>query len=842
MDGTGSTLAGTGAVSVGTGIAALAVTNGASITTAGSFAAGGTANGVLLGTGAGSLTLGRGTVTVSGTGNGIENAAEAAVRLDGTTIVGRGSGAAVHTGVALDSASTATLSAVGANSTALDVSGTGGVRVAADLTLGTGIAITASGIGATGVRLATTGSVMLGGTVAVTGAQGGSALVGGPAAAIVNTGTLTSASLAAPVIDLTGGALAFTNTGTIAAASPTAVAILGGGNGQRVTFAAGAVTGAVQLGTGADLFLMTGGTLSGAFASGGGGDSATFRGLTDANLSGVTRIAGGGSPTGNDRLTFDATTATGTRRITGWNAVALTNGSRLTADGDLILAGGALTIDRTSTLQAGGVNATIGAAAGGTLGVTNAGTIDLTNGTTGAGDTLTIRGDYAGQNGTLNLQTVLGSDGSASDRLVIDGGRVSGTTVIRIANAGGLGAATTGNGIEVVGAVNGGRTTATTSKDGFTLAGTHIDAGAFEYRLYASDAAGTSESWFLRTQAGSTQAEVPTPPTPPTDTTYRVEVPLLAALPGVLREADLTMLATYHKRMGDADGAVAPGFSVPGRFWGRFIAEDGRTRQGGDARPTTDGRLYGGQLGVDLFRFGTDAGHHDIGVYGGYLDGRTQVNGFASGTDGTYAGRLDATSHYAGVYWTYQANGGFYADTVVQFAWYGGTARSANGARIGIDGTGVLASVETGYPLTLSRHWALEPQAQLIGQGVSIDPVTIANATVSQASPGYLTGRLGLRLKGRYPTTAGSIQPYVRANVWKGFATTDRTFFATTAATTAIATRVSSLWGEGGAGLTWSLLPGLAVYGEADYRFALDDGQGVTGHGTSGSVGLKVRF
>ena len=610
-------------------------------------------------------------------------------------------------------------------------------------------------------------------------------------------------------------------------------AIQGGDTGQAVTLTAGAVTGAITLGAGADTFLMTGGTLAGAFSAGGGNDTATFRGLTDANLSGVTSIAGNGTAAGSDTLTFDATTSTGTRRITGWNLVNLTNASTLTSDGDLILAGGTMTIDAGSSFLAGnGVRGTVGASAGGTATLVNAGTIDLTNGGSGATDTLTVRGNYVGRNGTLKLDTVLAGDGSPSDRLIIDGGTVSGTTSIQIANVNGLGAATTGDGIEVVSGINGARTTATTTRDGFTLAGQQIDAGAFEYRLYASNQAGTSESWFLRTSA------ITSPPTPPV-TTYRDEVPLLAALPNTLRNGDLTMLGTYHRRMGDENGGLADGFVTPGRVWGRIVADDGRFRQRGDARPTTNGHLYGFQLGVDLFRFGAAGGHHSVGLYSGYTDGKYNVRGFANGLDDQYAGKLDPRTAYAGFYWTYVADNGLYVDTVVQHSWYGGRAKAADGVRVGIDGTGILASVETGYAIPLSPVWVLEPQGQIIAQGVSIDAVRIPNATVRQDSHGQITGRLGLRARGRFETGSGTVQPYVRANVWKSFASTDRTFFETPAASTSIRTPNSSLWGDAGAGVTWSLTSKVAIYGEATRRFTLDKGQGVTGHSTGGSIGIK---
>ena len=847
VDGASSTLNGTGtsAVSVDDGIAALRLVNGGSVNTAGSFTGGGTAHGVLVDTGAGALTLGTGTVISRGTGNGLENAANStAIRLNGTTLLANGSGAAVRTAVALDPASTATLTAAGTNSTGFAFTGANGAAIGGDLALGNGLAISGTGVGATGVRLNTSGTVTLAGTIAITNASGGAAVVGGPAASLSNSGTLRSASTTASVVDLTGGTRAFTNTGTIAAASSTATAILGGNSGQAVTLTSGPVTGAVALGSGADTFLMTGGTLTGALSTGGGNDTATFRGLTDANLSGVTGIGGNGVAGGTDALVFDATTSTGTRRITGWNTVGLTNASTLTSDGDLILAGGTMTIGSGSTFFAGNaVRGAVGASTGGTASVVNAGIIDLTNGASGATDTLTVRGNYAGQGGVLRLQTVLASDGSASDRLIIDGGTVSGTTSIQVANAGGLGARTTGDGIELVSGINGANTTALTTGTGFTLAGEHIDAGAFEYRLYASNLTGTNQNWYLRTQ-GNNQTEVPTTPpvvvVPPVDTTFRVDVPLLAALPGTLRRGDLAMLGTYHKRMGDENGAVGADFTVPGRVWGRVIGDSGRFRQGGDTSPTTDGRLYGFQLGVDLFRFGSASGHHDVGVYGGYTDARFAVNGFAGGVQNRYVGRLDPDATYAGLYWTYLANSGFYVDTVVQRSWYGGRTNAVNGNRTEIDGTGILASVETGYAIPLSSTWVLEPQAQIIAQGSSIDPVAIPNAIVTQADRGQLTGRLGLRTRARYELGSGTVQPYFRANLWKAFRSTDRTIFTNGASTTVIRTPNDALWGEAGAGLTWSISPGFALYGEADRRFVIDKQQGATGHSTSASVGLKI--
>jgi outer membrane autotransporter protein len=299
------------------------------------------------------------------------------------------------------------------------------------------------------------------------------------------------------------------------------------------------------------------------------------------------------------------------------------------------------------------------------------------------------------------------------------------------------------------------------------------------------------------------------------------------------------VLGTYHRRMGDENGTVAEGFTAPGRVWGRLLAEEGRSRQRGDVRPTTDGQLYGFQIGVDLFRFGSSAGHHDLGVYGGYTNGKYRVRGFASGVQNVYVGRVEPDAAYAGLYWTYRANNGLYVDTVVQRSWYGGKATAVNGNRIGIDGVGVLASVEGGYAVPVSSTWTIEPQVQVIAQGISIDDTVIPNAIVRQYSDGQITGRIGLRAKGRMETSRGSVQPYLRANIWKAFASTDRTIFETATARTMIRTFNSSLWGDAGAGFTWSLDPNIAVYGEATHRFTLDKSNGVVGHSTGGSIGIK---
>lgn len=187
--------------------------------------------------------------------------------------------------------------------------------------------------------------------------------------------------------------------------------------------------------------------------------------------------------------------------------------------------------------------------------LTNGGTVSAVD--NAPGTTLTVTGPYVGHNGILKLSTALGGNDSASDRLILSGPTAvaSGNTSVQITNINGLGGLTTGNGIELISAIGGATTSAQTTRDAFALAEGHIEAGAYEYRLYAADANGAGENWYLRSSGapivppGSTPDMVPPVEIP----AYRAEVSLLAVLPSQLRQADIAMLSNLHKRMGGND-------------------------------------------------------------------------------------------------------------------------------------------------------------------------------------------------------------------------------------------------------------------------------------------------
>ena len=289
------------------------------------------------------------------------------------------------------------------------------------------------------------------------------------------------------------------------------------GGTDRITITGGSVGGDVLLSVGTDSFTWDGGgVVHGAIDLGGDNDIARLANLTNAHLGRSPRIAGG---EGTDRLNFDNVTTGGIARFEGWETISAANDSELTFDGFLTLgdAGtgtGRFELDGSSTIFGGGRQGGIAAfTAGQRATLINSGRIDLTNGGNAPGDRFTVRGDYVGDSGLLLIDTVLGTDASASDKLVIDGGTASGTTGVTVLNAGGTGGITAQNGILVVEAING----ATTVTGAFAL-NHRVAVGAYEYFLFRGGiTTGTGENWYLRSTlppAPTPSPEIPPPPEP----------------------------------------------------------------------------------------------------------------------------------------------------------------------------------------------------------------------------------------------------------------------------------------------------------------------------------------
>ena len=492
------------------------------------------------------------------------------------------------------------------------------------------------------------------------------------------------------------------------------------------------------------------------------------------------------------------------------------------------------------TLQAGAVNAfsstsAHNVAAGAVLdlagysqtlaSLNNSGAVKLSsNGGGTPGAVLKVTGPYAGNGGTLGIATVLAADGSATDKLLLSGATAvaSGNTTIQITNAGGLGAQTTGTGIQVVGTENGGSLQA----NSFALAGGHVDAGAYEYRLFQTAQGATLQS--TNTQLA-----------------YRSEVPLMSALPAQLRQADMAMLGDMHKRMGDDNvqasngaGTTSADLGQNRRAWGRILRTDPTIRQQGTVSPESSGHMTGFQAGLDLYADQSIK----AGIYVGQLEGDMSTTGFAGGVNSKYVGFNTLRSRYLGVYGSWKDASGLYADAVLQGADYRSqlhTAENTGANAATTKGSGWLASLEVGKPFALNSNWQIEPQAQLIYRKISLDDTALSMATVKNRADDDWTLRLGARIKGSFTTSAGVLQPYGRINVYKASSTTDVASFVVPAATTDIKAKGGYTATELAAGASLQLSKSTSVYGELGKLWA-NGGDSRVKSGVQASVGIKV--
>lgn len=672
------------------------------------------------------------------------------------------------------------------------------------------------------------------------------------------------------------------------------------GGDDSITVSGGVINGEIRASVGNDTFnWLGGGQINSSVLMGDGDDTALLRNLSESLLASTPSVDGG---LGNDQLTFDNTTSSTPARYVGWETVNLDNASRFDLAGDFFLGDsasntGTFNIDGSSTLAV-----TQGAirpyTAGQLATLNNAGTIDMT-GDNSATSVLTVHGNYVGNNGRLHLQTVLGDENSATDKLVVSDGSISGHTQLGVSNLGGAGGLTQNNGIEVVQALNG----AVSSTDAFALNGS-VSAGAYEYMLFKGGVtAGTENNWYLRSSLVAVQppavpsvpppvvppvAVAPIPPTapvvgpdeppvePPTAqpvapikppapppspvaavtspqsaasnpvlpsavagaapiALYRLEVPVYSVDIPAAQVMTLQALGTFHERQGEQSLLTETG-AVPAG-WARAYGSDFNKSWSGTVTPSFDGTSKGYQVGHDLYASETGGGQTQrFGLFIGQSRLRGDVKGFALGWQDHRAGRIKLDGDNFGAYWTLTDPTGWYVDLVAMGTRLDGDNKSDRGVKMDIEGHALTLSAEAGYPITLSEHWVVEPQAQVIGQKIDLDSQHDGISKVSFDSQEYWTGRLGARLKGRYLVSNRPVEPYLRANVWHTFGGSDTVTFDDV---DRIKSDHKSSTADIGAGVVAQLSSGVSAYVEGKYGTGLDDNNF---EGASGSIGVRVSW
>ena len=270
----------------------------------------------------------------------------------------------------------------------------------------------------------------------------------------------------------------------------------------------------------------------------------------------------------------------------------------------------------------------------------------------------------------------------------------------------------------------------TTAAGAFSL-NDRVAVGAFEYQLYRGGvSAGTQENWYLRstvvnpsTPSPSVPEPAPGPVTPPptpgaslvtgeTVPLYRPEVATYSAVPPVLQHLAASTLGTFHERRG-AQPFLQNGDAVLPASWSRLFGQSVESKWEGTVAQGFDGNLFGFQIGQDLIGRESDDGHIDrAGIFISHARMNGDITGQAIGWNDLAVGELDVHGTSVGGYWTHVAPNGWYVDGVLLGTWFGGETRSDAGEAIDVDGSGIAASVEAGYPIVVHDRWRLEPHAK----------------------------------------------------------------------------------------------------------------------------------
>ncbi|EEA5464106.1 autotransporter outer membrane beta-barrel domain-containing protein [Salmonella enterica subsp. enterica] len=424
-------------------------------------------------------------------------------------------------------------------------------------------------------------------------------------------------------------------------------------------------------------------------------------------------------------------------------------------------------------------------------------------------NTLTIAGNYTGNDGHLYLNTQLGDDSSPTDKLIVTGD-TAGSTTLHITNVNGLGAQTV-NGIEVI-EVGG-------QSDGdFTLYKGHVDINAWTYTLKQDGG-----DWYLRSESDDVPddggevtppddggevtppddggevtppddggevtppddgGEV-TPPddggdvTPPDDDgditppdggdvtpvapQYRADIGVYLGNQWMAR--NLQMQTLY-----DREGSQYR--SADGSIWMRFKAGKAES-QAVNGNVDIDSDYSQFQLGGDILTWSDGAQSVTVGLMGSYINANTDSTGNRGADGSQFSANGSVDGYNLGLYATWfadaQSHRGAYIDSWYQYGVYNNSVDNDGLSASRYDSAAHAVSLETGYryDIALSNRntVSLTPQAQVIWQRYSADTVIDDGGTrISGQNDDSWTTRLGMRVDGKLYKESGRIQPFMEVN------------------------------------------------------------------------------
>lgn len=369
--------------------------------------------------------------------------------------------------------------------------------------------------------------------------------------------------------------------------------------------------------------------------------------------------------------------------------------------------------------------------------------------------TLTINGDYHGDEGKFVFNGVLAGDSSPIDFVNI-AGDVSGTTKVAVNNLGGLGEKTI-NGIEII-------RIAGDSPNGSFIQDGRIVAGAYDYFVTKGDEQGNNtNNWYL------TNTILTEPPTPPTSPEPSIR-PEGGAYLGNAYAANNLFQLTLHDRIGEvALLDVASLQDKSKNIWARVDKRKVSMKEKSDQIDLKQD-YDAVQVGFDLIRKKENNRMYLLGIMGGYGNAKTNAKGQLWDAKGTIDGY--SLGLYGTIYDEHKDQSGKYVDAWILWNDFDGKVKGDGLASEKYGLNGITASIEAGYDQLAMRHetnpnhnlW-LKWQAQVTYQGVKSDRHQEVNGTIVGKNDDNIQTRLGVRLYKKIMGESGKWhQPYAEIN------------------------------------------------------------------------------
>ncbi|WP_439892298.1 autotransporter outer membrane beta-barrel domain-containing protein [Ralstonia sp. 25C] len=430
----------------------------------------------------------------------------------------------------------------------------------------------------------------------------------------------------------------------------------------------------------------------------------------------------------------------------------------------------------------------------------NAGVINLGAGTS-PGTVLTTA-NYIGENGVLTMNVALGGDDSPTDKLVIDGGKASGTTSLRVNNTSTSPGVQTNKGIQVVETLN----DATTDLGAFSLDpassgyrqgfGT-LSSGGYDYMLNRGGNGGNPDDWYLVSAVSPVDPDGdPNRPVNPADRLPPIapQAPEPDAYLSNAMNATWMSVHTLRQRQGEAS-KVAQSHTASGIddvTWARVEGTASWLNSSTAGGQTLSGNGLTLHVGTDVLRL-NDGGNGNIrlgvmGMYGSNTNWATRQlwNPQTNRTEAAQSrGSVDGVN--AGVYGTWFGNAdrqaGPYVDTWLMAGTYKNTVGGNVNGGLATDSyrsRTLTGSIETGYAFPLfeqdDTRVVIEPQAQVVYSNYRAGEHRAPAGLVGRQNASNVLTRVGVRLHGISPDgPMAEMHPFAEANWWHGRAAQTQT-------------------------------------------------------------------